>query len=399
MPERPRFHERVLAFTRAGTKKTTPCYRACSSLPRPSSERLQRSTRPDSLELAQDLPRKVTSSDTHHHDGDRDGDRPTEKKQPPEKEEQTVLYLAYGSNLSVETFRGRRGIRPLSQVNVYVPELRLTFDLPGVPYIEPCFAGTQFRTNTANKDEEGAEKEEAVAEYVDPTSSIDIEKAPLLQDQRHGQAHTQDYHKNRWHKPLIGVVYEVTLADYARIIATEGAGHGYRDVVVTCYPFPDSYRPEDPVPEHPDRDRNTTLPPFKAHTLLSPFAWNDETNRYSLLRPDPAYAQPSARYLNLIRTGAAELDFPTEYRAYLASIRPYRITTLRQRVGKGVFLTLWLPPLFVLVVLSSLLADADGRSPDWLGKVQDAVMKAMWSSYDRFFRKIFGDGERTIGDV
>ena len=41
----------------------------------------------------------------------------------------TVLYLAYGSNLCNETFRGVRGIRPLSQVNVMVPSLRLTFDL------------------------------------------------------------------------------------------------------------------------------------------------------------------------------------------------------------------------------------------------------------------------------
>lgn len=398
MAERSRFHGRVLAFTRGGTKKNTPCHWACQSLPRPSAERLQRSTRPDSLEQDRDLPRKV-SSHTHHHDGDRD--RATEKEQL-EKKEQTVLYLAYGSNLSVETFRGRRGIRPLSQVNVYVPELRLTFDLPGVPYIEPCFAGTQFRTtSTANKDEGEEEKGGYSVEYADiTTSSTDIEKAPLLQDQDQDQdqRQRQDYHKNRWHKPLIGVVYEVMLADYARIIATEGAGHGYRDVVVTCYPFPDSYRPEDPVPEHPDKD-NQQPPPLKARTLLSPSAWKGDDATNAPLRPDPAYAQPSARYLNLIRTGAAELDFPTEYRAYLASIRPYRITTLRQRVGKGVFLTLWLPPLVVLVVLSSLLADDNGRSPDWLGKLQDVVMKAMWSSYNRFFRKIFGDGERTIGDV
>jgi hypothetical protein len=39
-----------------------------------------------------------------------------------------MLYLAYGSNLSNETFRGNRGIKPLSQVNVQVPSLRLTLD-------------------------------------------------------------------------------------------------------------------------------------------------------------------------------------------------------------------------------------------------------------------------------
>ena len=60
--------------------------------------------------------------------------------------EKTVLYLAYGSNLSAETFKGNRGIRPLSAVNVHVPSLNLTFDLAGIPYIEPCFANTQYRT-------------------------------------------------------------------------------------------------------------------------------------------------------------------------------------------------------------------------------------------------------------
>jgi hypothetical protein len=72
---------------------------------------------------------------------------PSLPQRTEENEEQgkTVLYLAYGSNLSAEVFRGRRGIEPISQVNVYAPELRLTFDLAGIPYLEPCFAGTQYR--------------------------------------------------------------------------------------------------------------------------------------------------------------------------------------------------------------------------------------------------------------
>src|SRR5262245_9154043 len=47
-----------------------------------------------------------------------------------EEKGKSVLYLAYGSNLCNETFRGVRGIKPLSQINVVVPSLRLTFDLP-----------------------------------------------------------------------------------------------------------------------------------------------------------------------------------------------------------------------------------------------------------------------------
>ena len=58
----------------------------------------------------------------------------------------TIFYLAYGSNLSAETFQGKRGIRPISQLNVLVPELALTFDIPGIPYLEPCFANTKYRS-------------------------------------------------------------------------------------------------------------------------------------------------------------------------------------------------------------------------------------------------------------
>ncbi|KAL2004697.1 hypothetical protein VTN00DRAFT_3225 [Thermoascus crustaceus] len=307
----------------------------------------------------------------------RDHEIQRQEKLPCNEEQKTVLYLAYGSNLASETFLGNRGIRPLSQLNVYVPELKLTFDLPGIPYGEPCFAGTRFRDTTSG-------------DVGD--NEHDSENSPLVS--------RQDYHKDRWRKPLIGVVYEVTRADYAHIIATEGGGRGYQDVVVTCYPFPKDYNPSDAVPDHPD----TT--PFQAHTLLSPARgdsdknsrcrWNTQT---PLLRPDPCYAQPSARYLNLITYGAAEHNLPVSYRTYLSTIRPYRITTFRQRVGQVIFLALWGPLILLLVKLTGWLAGEDGRSPEWLVKVENVVFAAMWMSYDSVFRGIFGDGERTIEDV
>jgi len=70
---------------------------------------------------------------------------------------------------------------------VLAPSLKLTFDLPGISYLEPCFANTRYRK----------------------------------------QSKTNDYHKDRWHKGLVGVVYEVIKVDYATIIATEGGSSGY----------------------------------------------------------------------------------------------------------------------------------------------------------------------------
>ncbi|KAK3197011.1 hypothetical protein GRF29_1536g299210 [Pseudopithomyces chartarum] len=255
----------------------------------------------------------------------------------------TVLYLAYGSNLCNETFRGKRGIKPLSQVNVLVPSLHLTFDLPGVPYVEPCFGNTAMRN---------------------PDAILGT-----------------DYHKDRWKKGLVGCVYEVTLSDYAHIIATEGGNASYQDILVDCYPLSEG----DTVPEKPTTKR------FVAHTLFAPA---DKAPA----RPDRSYAQPSARYLNLITTGADELSLPREYRDYLNDIRPYTITTKRQQVGKVLFIAIWIPFLQMLFALNGQFQDDKGRTPRWLARLVGLLFLAMWRCYDGAFKKPFGDGERTEGD-
>lgn len=271
---------------------------------------------------------------------------------------QTVLYLAYGSNMCSETFRGARGIRPLSQINVQVPHLRLTFDLPGIPYAEPCFANTEQR----------------VPGLFDVAAPISL----------------QDYHKNRWHKGLVGVVYEVTSTDYAHIIATEGGGSAYNDILVDCYALGEI----DTVPALP------TSRPFKAHTLFAPMANQVDRGQTleRVIRPDPSYAQPSARYLKLITDGATECRLPTEYQNFLHGIRPYTITSRKQAVGKALFLAVWMPFVTLIFALSKKLQDRRGRAPRWFAQLSALIFSAMWLSYDSAFKDIFGDGERTIGD-
>ncbi|KAK2754224.1 hypothetical protein FQN54_007103 [Arachnomyces sp. PD_36] len=298
----------------------------------------------------------------------------------------TVLYLAYGSNMCAKTFRGKRGIDPISQVNVLVPELSLTFDIPGLPYLEPCFAGTTYRDATA-------------------ASSADES--------------TGDSEGSKWKKPLVGVVYEVTTSDFAHIIATEGGGRSYVDTLVDCHPFHPDYSPSDPVPNHP------TTTPLKAHTLLSPFAaaaaakdgaiqlpsdgtaplpkTPSEESKWSSIfqsghpRPTPGHSQPSPRYLNLLTSGAKEQDLPSSYREFLNSLQPYRITSKRQRVGQFIFLLLWAPALIIGIQISGLFADKDGRSPQWASAYGNVMFGGMWLTYDYLFRPVFGEGERTEG--
>ncbi|PWY86913.1 hypothetical protein BO70DRAFT_360634 [Aspergillus heteromorphus CBS 117.55] len=333
-----------------------------------SYERQRVSTTNQSLDGDPHLSEKAVA---HHLEKIGDENPPLEK---------TVLYLAYGSNLYSETFLGRRGIKPLSRINVVVPDLQLTFDIPGVPYTEPCFAATKFRNPAGGKD--NADKVEDSGWNGQAAS----ECSRLIPGE------TSGYTSNI---PLVGVVYEVTLADYAWIIATEGGGRGYKDRVVDCYPFPESYNSADPIPERPNTN------PFKAHTLLSPF--EESSTGTSITTSIPCFsppvrlnAQPSVRYLNLIEMGAAEHDLPIAYRTHLSMIQPYKITSLRQRIGKVVFLGFWGPSLLLVLRLSRSLAGTDGRSPGWLMSFGDFVFSGMWQSYDKIFSRIFSDGERTV---
>ncbi|KAK4615855.1 Gamma-glutamyl cyclotransferase aclK [Fulvia fulva] len=282
----------------------------------------------------------------------------------------TVLYLAYGSNLSSEKFRKDRGIKPLSQINVLVPSLRMTFDLPGIPYAEPCFA------NSARRD-----PHDDISH-----SNSDDEKTSLLPSKDGNGGYLDG-----WHKGLIGVVYEVTPEDYAHIIATEGGGSGYQDILVECHPFANA-DPREAVPKHP------TLPPFKAHTLFAPAVPDGEPPKKGghLQRPRADYAQASARYLKLITDGAEECKLPYEYQEYLLSLQPYTITTTKQRLGQFVILATWLPIVLSMFALGKLVAGKNGRAPKWMRELTNAVFKAVWKSYDGFFQPLFGDGERTI---
>ncbi|KAI9683314.1 MAG: hypothetical protein M1829_005384 [Trizodia sp. TS-e1964] len=296
--------------------------------------------------------RNVLDLDTPFHSSST-APEPTSDDKP-----KTLIYLAYGSNLSASVFQGRRGIKPLSQTVVVVPELTLAFDLPGIPYVEPCFANVHYRSK--------------------PGTEVVTETNALLGD----ASDPHNRNKNRWQKGLVGVAYEVTEQDFARIVATEGGGASYQNIIVDCYPL----APGDSVPEVPKAR------PFKAHTLHVPPGSN---SRGRAKRPDPNYAQASPRYLKLLTSGAQEHDFPQEYRTFLSAIQPYIITQTRQKIGRWVFFAIWAPVIISLFALERLFADKQGRSPPWLVRYGGAIFVGVWTSYDLFFRRLFGDGERT----
>ncbi|PHH85283.1 hypothetical protein CDD83_656 [Cordyceps sp. RAO-2017] len=288
-----------------------------------------------------------------------DSDRP---------EPQTVLYLAYGSNMAAATFLGMRGIRPLSQINVSVPSLRLTFSLRGVPYWEPCFANVGFRDL--------------------PFRDLPDKAAGLPETHREGAG---------WDGSLMGVVYEVTAKDYRTILRTEGAGSSYKEIVVPCIPIKNKLFEADKAK------------PFLAKTLYAPHNDDDDDDdgrccrrlRAVTQRPVSSRgrdSQPSARYLKLLRDGAGEHGLPESYQAYLASLQPFVKTHWRQKMGQSLLLLTWAPLLMAFFKTTHLLADETGRLPKWLAAAMNMVFGLMWINYEAILKPLFGDGERTERD-
>ncbi|KAI1477631.1 hypothetical protein F4774DRAFT_388087 [Daldinia eschscholtzii] len=323
----------------------------------------------------------------------------------------TVLYLAYGSNLSSETFLGVRHIRPLSKINVSVPTLDLAFDLPGLPYWEPCFSNVSPRKLPKPPPIPGDPPKPPFRPPppppFPPNQQEEEEKLPILPL----LPSLPPDNSPSWSKGLYGVVYEVTREDYAHIVRTEGSA--YQEILTPCLALPPPFHvPEKPpIPELPR--------PFMARTLYAPRipSFNppgdgggdggddDEKKKKRwwqklllLVGRTPGYAQPSSRYLRLIRDGAREHYLPEDYQAYLARLEAYTITTWRQDIGRWLFLLTVVPIFALLALLGYLLADKDGKIPRWLDVATTIGMNLMWKVYDYVFKPLFGDGERTIHD-
>ncbi|KAH8891827.1 hypothetical protein GQ53DRAFT_781567 [Thozetella sp. PMI_491] len=330
----------------------------------------------------------------------------------------TVLYLAYGSNLAAGVFQGTRGVQPLSAIPVSVPSLDLAFDLPGIPYGEPCFANAALRkipkppVPIPDPPKLPPEIPDLPNPPVKPPQWQALPSTPVNDAVERNAAGDPV-----WRKGMIGVVYEVSREDYATIIRTEGGGSSYVDIMVPCIPLPPRMHvPEKPpipdlprpflahtlaLPRLPDDPRDPTIrdgdddgdEPEKPHPKLPSWA---RALVLPVRRPEPDYAQASARYLGLIIEGAKEHELPNDYQAYLNALRPYTITTRAQEIGRLLFLALWLPFVLIIIQLNKLTADPKtGQATPWMMATSNVVFNLAWLSYDYVIKPLCGDGERT----
>ncbi|KAH8111581.1 hypothetical protein DFH11DRAFT_1512774 [Phellopilus nigrolimitatus] len=282
-----------------------------------------------------------------------------------EKLPEQLWYLAYGSNLNSHVFKSRRGISPLAQKNILVEGLELTFDLPGIPYLEPRFANCRFASSAPL--------------YSGSVESYTGKSADRLEYNFDLDA--------LWTGAgaLVGVAYLVTPEGFARVLATEGGGSAYKMVAVQGRVI---------APE--GSSAVDVLPTMK----LGPAFTGEIIHAFTLLASAEQTRQtdgePSSRYLSLVRKGAEECALPTTYRTYLAELTSYRPTTLRQKTGRALILAMWMPAIIAFMLLGCLFAGQDGNYPTWVNNTKDRLFGTMWGSYDSAWKVYFGDGERTI---
>jgi hypothetical protein len=118
-------------------------------------------------------------------------------------EEATIWYFAYGSNMNKKVFQGRRLIKPAESVAAVLPGWQLTFNQPGLPFIEPAFAAVERK-------EDAPAAATANGSAMASSTSGGVNAA----DGGNGVAHAApDVH---------GVAYRITPSQWAYVLETEG---------------------------------------------------------------------------------------------------------------------------------------------------------------------------------
>ncbi|KAK9761272.1 hypothetical protein K7432_013945 [Basidiobolus ranarum] len=232
--------------------------------------------------------------------------------------------------MSKDVLTGRRLVKPVRSVPVFVPGYYLSFDHPGMPYTEPGFASIR----TLPKGSEATSEESFF-----PATRSKYNGAPVV----HGVAH--------W----------ITNEDFLKVQLSEGGGgsteFGYQVVMVKC----ESYTGEKIV----------------AHTLMT----HDHCARPSL---------PSNRYLNILRVGSKEHEVNPEYQKYLNDVLPFEAHSWTQKIGRYIFFLI-LIPIFGPVLLSKAFRKKE-QMPLMFHWWLHFLSHFIWTLHDLIYEPLLGNG-------
>ncbi|KAF9922680.1 hypothetical protein FBU30_007212 [Linnemannia zychae] len=284
-------------------------------------------------------------------------DQPTAPSTPIPTPE-TIWYLAYGSNMDPKVFSGRRKIQPIESHVVNVPNYWLSFDIGGIPYVEPCFASI-LKMNHSRLHQK---------EYAQEVHSLTMHGREFQWDETHPE------HPLRSYPPVLqGVAHKITLRDWQMVIQSEGGwGHdvptGYNQIMVDCI--------------RRDDKKHLTAYVLEARPISV-----------------KAFSQPTARYKNLLTSGAAYHKLDASYQNYLANIVPYECIGVRAKVARVLF-TLVNSPMIVLFAIIVLRnrgkpAEEHTRPPYWAAWVIDKGSRFSAAVHDYLMAPIFGSGRSS----
>jgi hypothetical protein len=165
---------------------------------------------------------------------------------------------------------------------------------------------------------------------------------------------------------VIGIAYLLTREEYERLLVSEGGRDGgYMEIDVSVSPLADLTNEKERIQ---CKSLSTRVPRENPHPL------------------------PSARYIQLIRGGAEEHEFPDKYQDYLDDLEVYTISSWKTEVGRIIFLMTWLP--FIVFIFGLMTRKNKlGEIPGWVKGLQIMVFSAMWGMHDGWFSKVFGRGD------
>ncbi|KAG0248501.1 hypothetical protein BG011_010211 [Mortierella polycephala] len=268
---------------------------------------------------------------------------------------ETIWYLAYGSNMDPKVFSGRRKIKPLESRVVVAPDYWLSFDINGFPYVEPCFASILKMDRSRFHDIKYAQEIHARTKYGQD----------FVWDEKHPQ------HPLRSYPPVLqGVAHKITLRDWQLVIQSEGGwGHdvptGYNQIQIGCKIM--------------DTDEQ-----ISAHVL--------EARPLSV----KSHCQPSARYKNLLTSGAAHHGLDPAYQSYLARVVPYECVGIRPRMARVIFMAVNTPIIFAFAMMfwrnKGKTPDQMTTPPYWIASMFDKASRFSAAVHDCIMEPIFGSG-------
>lgn len=262
------------------------------------------------------------------------------------KASELVWYLAYGSNMSSAKFTGSRGIVPLETARVRIPTWVLTMEIPGLPYSEPSFSSIAPRACFQNTIEKNATP------------------------------------------PVVGVAYLITQDQYRLVLASEGGGTAYRDVLICG----------EPLEAEDARKVGQSVWVRTLGTAMSRRPWPSPSRRYKVSENSKYLLQrnPLINFQNqsLLTDGAQEGRLPTEYQQYLSDLPVYEPPdTLWARFGAFVFTSVWGPVMALLERITRKNIQNDGNAHWCVVLLVRWTMFVIWVSHDRLFAPVFGRGD------